>query len=290
MTIWTILDWILYGLIRYVLYLIPLVKAPKVDRSIPSQWWRYNDYSDWLHRDDDGGYPDERWCRSWLEMAFGELQVLATDKARPYVDQVKAGLVRLIGYVRAGFSSLGSWVNWLQQMVGEGVPYFAANLAGCASWLYFRLPASVRQGWRDWDAIWEWLKESVRAWARSRYDAAVSWAYSAIRWVNETGDQLRRWRDQVAGWIDQVRHNPYGWITGQLGGAWAWLVAFSQRARETVLGWLGPDWPRMVTFARDCSSFYYNLWSAGWRVLGDFVADPKGFLMDRLESALLDRW
>ena len=290
MTIWTILDWILYGLIRYVLYLIPLVKAPRVYRSMPSEWWRYNWYSDWLHLDDDGGYPDERWCRCWLEMAFGELQRLATDKARPYVDQAKAALLKVIGYVRSGYSSLGDWVNHLQMLVGESVPFFAVNLTGAAAWLYYRLPASIRQGWRGWDATWEWIKETVRAWARSRYDEAKFWASRAWDWMLHTGAILRRWQERVEVWIDHVRGNSYGWMTSLLGPAWFWLLGFWSDARAIVLGWLGPDWPKLVTFSRDCISFYYNLWSAGWRVLGDFVADPRGFILDRLESALMDRW
>jgi len=288
--LWTILGWILYGLIRFVFVLIPYVKAPGVYRGAPSQWYRYNTWSDWGHHDDDDGRPDEHWCRAWLEMAFGELAAYAVDKARPYVDQVKSLLLSVIGYIKGGFSSMGAWVNWLQRAVGDAVPYFAANLAGCASWLYFRLPAEIRQGWRSWSDIWEWIRESVRSWARVRYDAAKSWAFNAVNWVNSTGDQLRRWRDSVAGVIDQIRHDPYGWITGRLGWAWAWLAGFASNGRDTVLGWLGPEWPGLVTFSRDCVSFYYNLWSAGWRVLGDFVADPKAFLMDRLEQAVLDRW
>ena len=290
MTIWLILDWILYGLIRYVLSFISWIPTPKVDRGPPSEWYKYASYYQWYWHDDDDGRPTTAWCEVWLEMSFGELAEYATDKARPYVDQVKDWLVRLIGYVRSGFGSMGAWVNWLGGLVGEGVPYFAANLAEAASWLYFRLPEGVRQGWRDWDQTWEWIKESVRQWARSRYDDAVSWAYSAIRWVHDTGEQLRRWRDQVGDWIERVRGDSYGWVTGLLGDAWAWLVGFRQDARSMVLGWLGPDWPRLVTFGRDCVGFYYALWSAGWRVLGEFVADPREFVLDRLESAVLDRW
>jgi len=289
-TIFLILDWIFYGLVRYILYLIPLVKAPKVYRRAPLQWWSYNGSWDWSQRNADNGHPNDHWCRSWLEMAFGELQKLATDKARPYVDQVKNWLLDRIGYIRSSFPSLGAWVNWLQRAVGESVPYFAANLAGAASWLYFRLPASVRQGWRDWDAIWEWIKASVRQWAQVRYDAAKGWAWDAVTWVVHAGDQLLRWRDHVAGWIDHVRGDSYGWIVSLLGPGWSWLLGFWANARATVIGWLGPDWPKLVTFSRDCVTFYYNLWSAGWSVLAEFIADPKGFIMDRLEQVIMDRW
>lgn len=290
MSIWTILDWILYGLVRFILYLIPLVKAPAVHRGIPSAWWSYNDYSDWRHLDDDGGHPDEHWCRSWLEMAFGELQRLATDAAKPYVDQVKDWLRGVIGYIRSGFNSMGGWVNWLQGLVGDALPWFAVNLVGGLTWLSHKLPVEIRQGWRSWSDIWENIKEAVRAWARLRYDAAKSWAYGALLWINDVGDSIRDWRDRIAGWIDQVRHDPYGWITGHLGSAWYWLRDFASNARDWVIGWLGPDWPRLLTFARDCIGFYHALWSRGWQILGAFTDDPKGFVIGLLEQAIMDRW
>ena len=290
MSIWTILDWILYGLLRFVIFLIPWVKAPEVSRSIPSQWWAYNSWSDWLHYNDDDGHPDEHWCRSWLEMAFGELAKYATDKARPYVDQVKGVLLDVIGYIRGGFSSMGSWVNDLQNRIGTGTLSFASNLRDAASWLYFKLPYGIRGGWQSWDQLWDGIKASVRQWAQDRYDDARSWAWSAIAWVWDNGGRLDRWRDRVAWWIDDVKGDPYGWIASLLGPSWAWLSGFWANARATVIGWLGPEWPKLMTFGRDCASFYYNLWSKGWQSLGEFTDDPRAFVLDRLEQAVLDRW
>ena len=290
MSIWTILEWIIYGLLRYVLYLIPVIKAPRVSRSIPSQWWAYNSWSDWLHYNDDGGYPDEHWARSWLGMAFGELQKLATDKARPYVDSVKSLLIGTIGYIKSGFPSLGSWVYWLQQAVGTALPYFAANLGAATNWLYARFPVEIRLGWKTWSQLWDSLKASVRLWAQARYDEAKSWAWSAVQWVWDNGGRLDRWRDRVAGWIDGVRGDPQGWVISLLGPGWAWLSGFWANARATVIGWLGPDWPKLVTFSRDCVTFYYNLWSRGWDTLGEFIDDPKSFILDRLEQVIMDRW
>jgi len=67
-------------------------------------------------------------------------------------------------------------------------------------------------------------------------------------------------------------------------------VHFRWNPKPYVLAWLGPDIGKLLTFARDCVTFYYNLWGSGWRTLGDFVADPLGFLYSRLEQALTDRW
>ena len=290
MTIWRILDWILYGLIRYVLSFISWIPTPTVDRGPPSEWYKYASYYQWYWHDDDNGRPTTAWCEQWLEMAFGELAAYATEKARPYVDQARAYLLGVIGYIRSGYSSLGSWVNYLQNRIGEGTLSFASNLRNAASWLYFKLPYGVRAGWQSWDQIWDGIKSTVWGWVLARYDAARAWAWDAVNWVNSTGDQLRHWRDRVAGWIDQVRGDSYGWIVGRLGWAWSWLAGFASNGRDTVLGWLGPEWPGLVTFGRDCVAFYYNLWSKGWSSLGEFVDDPKSFVLDRLEQAVLERW
>ena len=289
-TIWMILDWISYGLIRYVLSLVPLVRAPRVDRGPPASWWRYAGYWEWAQATADNGYPTESWARSWLGMAFGELQRVATDAARPYVEEARSYLRGLIGTIKSGFGSLGSWTNWLQVAIGAAVPWWTSDLSGGLNHLRGLLPDAIRNAWRSWDGIWENIKSEVRTWAHNQFDSAVGWARSARDWVSGVGDSLRRWRDTVSGWIDAFRANPYAFIAGVLGGAWSWLLGFYSHARETVIGWLGPDWVKLTTFARDCSVFYYNLWSLGWRTLSDFIADPVGFVGDRLEAYLLKKW
>lgn len=289
-SIWEILDWILYGLIRYVLYWVPLVKAPRVDRGAPASWWRYNSYWDWEHKDDDGGYPDEVWINSWLEMAFGELRRLATEEAKPFIDAAKNALVSLIGYIRPGFGAMGSWVNWLQTAVGYALPTWLSNIANGLDWLRNTFPAGVRFGIQTWDQLWESIKSSVRSWAMARYDQFMAWASQNLDWIRVWGETLKQWRDSVKGWIDRVRYDPRGYIREVLGAGIDWLLAFAVAPVGIVLSWLGPDWPRLQTYARDCLDFYYGLWSRGWRTLGEIVDNPKEWLLARLEQAILDRW
>lgn len=286
----TILEWLFYGAVRYVLLWVPLVTPFRVDRSIPSPWWKYNGYGDWMHRDDNNGGPDEHWLQAWFRMAVGEFKLLVLDEAKPYVDAAKRALQTLVGYIRAGFPSMGGWVNWLQGAVGYVTPFFASNLGAAAVWLYDRFPAGIRQGWQSWSGLWENIKASVRSWARSQYDQAKVWAGNNLGWISGIGESLRWWRDRVAGWIDNVRGNPRGWIVGVLGSGIDWLLAFALSPVSLVLSWLGPEWPKLQTFARDCVPFFYNLWSAGWRTLSEFVRDPLHFMISRLEQAVMDRW
>jgi len=287
---WSILDWLFYGAVRYVLLWVPFVTPPRVDRGIPSLWWYYNSWNDWDHKDDNNGGPDERWCQAWFRMALGGFELLVLQEAKPYVDEAKNWLRGIIGGIKSGFASLGDWTNWLQVAVGAAVPWWTPNLAAGVDRLRGWFPDAIYNGWLAWNDIWTSIKADVRNWARNEYDRARDFAYQARDWVSGVGDGLRLWRDKVAGWIDNFRANPYGFITGVLGSGWSWLLGFYPRARETVIGWLGPDWVRLTNFARDCSVFYYNLWSLGWRTLSDFIADPVGFVGDRLEAYLLKKW
>jgi hypothetical protein len=289
-SLWTILDWLFYGLVRYVLYLIPGLRAPVVDRGPPGEWWRYNDYYDWAQATADGGHPALAWIQSWLEMTLGELARYATEKAKPYVDALKVVVFGTIGGIRPGFPSMGGWVQWLQSAIGYLVPAWAGTLGGGLIWLRDRFPSGIRLGFQSWYDIWEEIKSAVRSWAMDRYDAARSWASQSLSWISDVGDRLKDWRDRVAGWIDHVKSNPMGWIEQILGSGIHWLLAFAVSPTSIVLSWLAPDWPRLVTFAQDCLSFYYGLWSSGWQVLADIVADPRRWIMERLESAIMDRW
>lgn len=289
-SIWEILGWAFYGAIRYVLFWIPLVTPFRVDIGIPASWWRYNGWSDWEHRDDNNGGPDEHWLNSWFEMVIGEFKRLIIHEADEALSAAKRYLLGLIGGVQAGLGSIGGWAQKLDDWIGGYVPGWAGTISGGLNWLRVRLPEAIRYGWDSWAGIFASIRQTVYDWVRARYDAFRDLAHRAWSWVLGDGSLLKRWYDRAAGWIDAFRVNPYGYITGLLGGAWSWLLAFRDRGREIVLGWLGPDMPPLLTFARDCVTFYYNLWALGWRELGEFVSDPLGYLYDRAERILVDRW
>lgn len=288
--LWTLIDWFFRGFIRYVLFWIPLVTPFPVDWGMPWQWLLYNSVWDWFHHNDNNGGPDEHWLQCWFRMVFGEALRLAVWEARPYVDQVKDWLRDLIGYIGGGFSSLGSWVNHLDGLIGHYVPSWAGNIARGLNIVRDKLPAAIRYGWHSWSAIWDRIKSEVRGWARDRYDSWWGYIVRVWNWISEAGLTLQRWYDRAHGELDAFRSNPAGYIADKLGEAWVWLRNFRYRGRDQVLLWLGPDIGKILRFGRDCVTFYYNLWSLGWRELADLVSDPCGWLYDRLQSAIEDRW
>jgi len=286
----TILWWAFYGAIRYVLYWVPLVTPFSVDISPPWQWFRYNDWYDWFHRNDNNGGPDEHWLNSWFEMVIGEFKLLVLEEAKPYVDVIRILVLSLLGGIRAGFVSMGHWVGWLNDAIGDHVPWWSGTIARGLDILRDKLPSAIREGWQDWTQLFDGIRNGIESWVRSRYENARAVAFDAWAWVLDIGRGLREWVDSARGWIDAFKADPAGHVRGWLGSAWTWLVGFYQNGRAVVLGWLGPEWPSLVTFARYALGFYFNLWASGWQTLADIVDDPRAWVSDILERALEDRW
>lgn len=290
MSLWTLIDWGFYGLVRYIMVWIPFVTPFHVGKSLPSQWWKYNSYGDWLHKDDNKGGPDEHWCRAWLKMVAGEFESRFIDKAKDVIGDIKGYLLGKLGYIKSGHSSMGSWVGWLNGLVGSALPGWAYSVTWGLGWLRDRLPTAIQQGWKSWDSLFESIKTSVKNWVMAVYDAFKSKALDAWSWVVYSGGMLVSWYNAVKGWIDHFRSNPYGYIAGLLGWGWSWLLAFAAAPVGFVLAWLGNDWKVLQSFAQGPLGFYYNLWSNWADLLCEFVNDPVAFIYARLERALSDRW
>lgn len=288
--IWTILDWILYGAVRYVMIWIPLVTPFRVDRTVPWQWWRYNSADDWYHAFANNGGPDEHWCARWFGMILEELKLLIVRSAEPYVDVAKAALASLIGSVWTIFPSLGAWLQHVQLQIGLSLPNWAESVSSGLDWLRNKLPAEIRLGFGSWDELWESIKSSVRNWVIARYDQARQWADEHQWWIVSVGESLRTWRDSVRDWIQTVRLNPWSWVLSVIGPGLPWLLSFYQNARDWVLSWLGPEWVELVSFRNGPLRFYFDLWSRGWQSLAQLIDDPRSWLEQRLEDLLLDRW
>jgi len=289
-TIGSLTNWFFYGFIRYVVYWIPLLTPPSVDRAMPWQWLKYSSVWVWLQKGKNKGGPTEAWLQGWFSMVFGEAVLLVDIVTQPYVDQAKELLLSVIGAVSSNFSNLASWIGQVQDWFGLPLPWWSGTVNQGLTWLRDKLPTSIRGAWQTWDNIFDGIKDAVKNWVNASYAQARDWARGAFDWAVSAGQSLISWRDRIAGRIDSFLANPYGTITTWLGHTWQWLLGFQLYGRFIVFEWLGPDIYKALTFARDCSTFYYNLWSRGWSVLSDLVDDPVDYLYTRIEQMFVDRW
>lgn len=286
----TLIGWFFYGFVRYVMYWIPLIAPSSVNRHIPWQWWLYNNWGDWRHRDDNNGGPDEHWLQCWFKMLFGEAMRLATYEAKPYVRLIRDALLVVIGAVKSGFGSLSSWVDWLEQYFGFPLPWWSSTVKSGLGWLRRKLPSGIRESWQTWLQIWDGIKQEVRDWAIARYDQFRNLANEAVAWVRDRGASLSGWQDRVGAFIEAFKANPYGNIAWWLGEAWSWLCWFRSNAYNVIRGCFGPNLDKILLFGRDCVTFYYNLWAQGWQELGGFTSNPVQYLYDKAEQILTERW
>ncbi|GAH18076.1 unnamed protein product, partial [marine sediment metagenome] len=152
---WDVIGWILHALLQYVLFWIPVLKPLPEPGVPPWPWWIYNTWNDWFWHKDYEGRPDEHLIRQYLEMAFGELKRLTLHEANNALDDAKNWLHGLIGYVRGGYSSLGSWVNALNDRLGDWLPDWAGNVGWGLNYLKNLFPGMIKYGWGSWSDLWE---------------------------------------------------------------------------------------------------------------------------------------
>lgn len=288
--LWLILSWLYHGLTQYALYWIPLLNPFPEEEWPPGAWWWSNTWDDWFGHLDGQRRPDEYLIQRWFVMIATEGKRLVLREAREYVDGLYDWLANSIGGIRWDFPSLGAWLGVVEDRIGYALPWWVTTLADAVDWLRDRLPESIREGWKGWDTLFEEIGSGIRDWVALKYDYAKSVAIWARDWITEKGVALDTWWNDAHVWLDWFREDSYAALVGLLGEVWDWVQDFRDHGPDRVRGWLGPDFPRLLTFSRDCVGFYYNLWSIGWSELVDLVTDPRAWVIRRVERALEERW
>lgn len=289
-SLWIFLEWLFYGLLRYVLVWIPVVKPYPVDRGIPAWWFRYNTWNDWARHLDRDKRPDLYWCQQWLEMCFGEFARMVNHAANSFTERVGQSLQNLIGYIRAGYASLGQWLDSVERRVGAVLPWFAENVGHGLGFLFNLLPAGIRGRYQSWDDLFRGIRDGAVRLVRGLIDEARRWAADSLNWVTNQGRRIYDFYVDCQAFVRRFKNDPYGMLSAWLGQSWTWLVSFAASPVGAVLSWLGPDWRSWVTFNAGPARFLYNLWSAYHDDIAALFADPRGWVYERLEDALTDRW
>lgn len=188
----------------------------------------------------------------------------AKNVATPLVDAVST----LLGTLAHSYTTFSSWLEAIRTRVGTWVPTWADNLASAASKLYNWFPAAIRRATATWGDIWDDIKTAVKDWATARFDAARLWVANTSSWLVAGYNTVRTWYDNTASWLTKFKEDAYGKIVGWLGAPWNFLKGAWWQLRK----------------------FYNEVWSPYKVTLHDFLADPLGWLYDRVEEELIRRW
>lgn len=273
-TLLNILKWNLYGQWMYFIFARGYstywknILLPRFGDTVP-RWWSEVHYDPgWWRNNLTDRIPNAAFMGRYRGAAKYHLEGWIADKSRgiakPLVDAVK----NTLGSLLHGYTTFSTWIETIRHRVGTYVPWWTTSLVAGLIWLRLRFPEGIRNATLTWSGLWESIKAAVRDWARARFDAAMLWVANSAPWAVTWINTLGAWYSLVAAWVTNFKNNPYGTIAGWLGTAWSvWLGIYS-----------------------DILTFRNEVWVPFKVTLHDLLADPTGWLYDRIEDELIRRW
>lgn len=257
-----------HGQKQSILYFAPFV-APEKELGAAPPWftevwpaWLWDYYLDQERR------PTETWLYNYNYAARLLLKNWLDQLKNDAVNDAAQWVWSWTGGPAHGYPTLSAWLEAIRVRVGTWVPTWTYNLASGLNDLYWKLPSGIRNATSSWNAIWDDIKETVKAWVKERYDNALSYLSTVQQWLNTKGVTLAQWYDSVAGLINEFKSNPRTFIIQRLGATWQLLASFAS----------GP------------LTFYYNLWGAYSQAIAELFSDPGSFILKRAEDELVKRW
>jgi len=257
-----------HGKWQAVLLAIPLIKPEREGNKAPA-WFRHW-VPDWLwaYWLDDDRRPTTTWLYWYDYAAHNTFLSWFNALADRAINDSLYWVAGWTGKPKHGHYTLEGWLEAIRTRVGSWVPGWTTTLAVGLDALYWKLPVSIRGGYGSWSDLWDAIKDAVKDWARVRYDAFRVLAQAGWNWITGPGSRLSAFYDDTHTWITNFKENPAGVILGVLGGTWQ----------------------RLITFDQGALSYFYNLWGSYRQTLADLIADPLGFLYDRAEQYLVNKW
>jgi len=284
-----LLQWYLHWLWQYIREIAPFI-APTAEAEIPAFWFEYFSANDWLWNVDDDWVPNETCIRN----ALWALRRLIRRWIEEYVDYIKEVTINYVqsstGSVLHLFDTFSDWIENLWVKVGLVIPWWCDDVVDGLGDLYGWLPPVIRTAVNTWDDIWDGIKTAVKDWAKDRFDDAKVKALNAWSWVWNTGYSLKDWWDAAAQWLDDFRLNAVARVKGYLGAAWTTLSTFATEACGFYYNLWGGWATDIADFFENCGSYWYQVWLSYADSLTSFLADPPGYIYDRIEDELCKRW
>lgn len=274
----------------FIFILVPGLSPPYQSVHPPS-WFQYT-YKDqvWADNLDSHNRPTLDFCKYYIRAVWNYFLHKIQQQWEEAVDAAKRAISGILGSISYGFGTFHDWIKAVYDRVGDSILHWADNLFQAVGRLYLWLPEGIRQGLHSWEDIFVYWYSKAKEWVVAQFGAALAAATDAWDWVVASGQALKAWYEDVRTWVLDWSQNAAERIWGLLGDAWGWLVAFWADPWGTVTGILGPVWASLVSWADGPLTYYYNLWGSYATTLGEFLADPLGWLYDRAESELVRRW
>lgn len=259
---------LLRGVAQLALELIPLVDPWPEDGGPPTWWWNGSNWFDWYMHRDARHIPDMQFIEGWLRSAWNTLGIWVEDVGKWAKGEAQTWARSVTGYALYGWSSFSNWIDSIGIRLGSGMVWWEQTAVKALDKLWNWLPPEIRTNVQSWGALFTAIVQRAKDWVIASYHALIALGALAWNWVSATGNSLKIWWDSARGLLDEFRSNPTAFILGRLGSVWT----------------------RLVWFANNILDFYTSLWSQYASDLSAFLANPAGWIYDKLEVYVEHIW
>jgi len=257
-----------HALCQRALDLIPLVD-PWAENDYPPTWWyNYDSASTWRAHLNSRHIPDTWLIETYMRYTGQALGFYIEEIGNWARDTAQNWARAVTGYALYSWSTFSAWIDSIGIRLGSGMVFWGATVIDALNKTYNWLPPEIRTNLQSWGTLLNYWIQKAKDWVVVTYHDLITLGKKAWDWVSYLGDKLYNWWGMSHATLDEFRSNPTGFIVSRLEPTWSWLL-----------------W-----FVNNTGLFYSQLWSWYARDLLAFLADPAGWIWERLEAYVLRLW
>jgi hypothetical protein len=258
-----VLEW-LHGLYFVGNYISPMQQSG----GPPTWWWNGSNWFDWYMHRDSQNTPDRQFIEAWLRSAWNTLGIWVEEVGKWARNEAQSWTRAVTGYALYGWANFSTWINNIGARLGDGMVWWGQNVRDALTKVYDWLPPEIRTYVQSWSDLLNYWIQKAKDWVVATYQMLIAFGALAWSWVSDSGTKLKDWWIAARSLLDEFRANPTKFILDRLGSHWLRLVWFS----ACLLDWY---------------SALYSLYAG---TLNAFLADPSGWIYDKLEVYLERIW
>lgn len=264
----SLLGWFRDGALWLVLSVAHLAALVVVPSTPPDWWYRWWSGSDWYYGSDNAWHPSRELAERFLLGTWRLLEEFISETASNFAGQVFSIVSRAIG----------------------SLPFWASSIASGLGSLFSWIPDAIKYAGASWSSLFLSIQMQVWDWARARFDDARSIAYSLRDWMSRWGNPIQAWWYPIQFSLDDFIRHPSERIRAVLGGAWTWLEQLRGDLRGMVLAAFGADLVKAIVLARDAGEWLYNFKAMYAKPIGEFLADPGAWIVEKIRIEIERIW